>query len=96
MLERKELGYLIIDNRASGDGVKEMSTFTCTHCGGVVVMHPMRVRPRTKCHGCQHLICDGCAAQYSQDHACVTLAQKIEEQFERTVRQGGNSVIVAT
>jgi hypothetical protein len=84
-----ELGYLMIDNRANGAGLFEASTFTCTHCGAVVVMHPLRTRPRTKCHGCRHLICDACAAAYSQDHVCLTLAQKIEEQFEAVINAKG-------
>jgi hypothetical protein len=86
MLERKELGYLLLDNRLSGGQLLEASTFTCTHCGAVVVMNPDRTRERVKCASCRHLICDNCAAVYSQTRVCDSLARKIEDQFERAVR----------
>jgi len=85
MLERKEGGWLMVDNRLSGGKLLEASTFTCTHCGAVVVMNPERTRERTKCFSCQHIICDNCAAIYSQTRVCDSLARKIDEQFERVV-----------
>jgi hypothetical protein len=94
MIERKELGWLMIDDRLSGGKLLEASTFTCTHCGAVVVMNPERTRERTKCHGCRHLICDNCAAVYSQTHECKTLAQVIDEQFEQTVHGGDTPLVL--
>ena len=83
---QKDLGYLRVDNRLSGGALLEASTFTCTHCSMVVVMNTDRMRPRTKCRGCQHLICDNCAAAYSQTQQCELLARRIDEQFEAVSR----------
>src|SRR6185437_1135439 len=55
-------GYLLIDNRAAGEGIKETATMTCGHCKTVVVMNPLRIRERANCFKCDHYICDLCAA----------------------------------
>lgn len=83
-----DLGYLIIDQSASGIPVSmgrpvvEMSTYTCTHCNAVVFMNPARVRERYKCRGCDHLICDGCAAKRVSGEPCITMQQKIGQYME--------------
>jgi hypothetical protein len=88
-----DLGYYLIDQRASGIPVSagrplvEMATFTCTHCSAVVVLNPERTRPRTKCYGCNHLICDSCAAQKAIDGRCHTIMQKYEEHMTAVARQ---------
>lgn len=78
------LGYL-----AQGGGnspLVEMATYTCTHCGTVVVMNPERKRERYHCKGCSHLICDPCAALRAAGEPCKTLRQKIAEEFEAVER----------
>lgn len=40
----------------------ESGTITCTHCCAIVVLNPMRKRPRNYCPKCDAYICDGCAA----------------------------------
>lgn len=62
----KDNGWLMIDNRASGEGVKEMHTMSCSHCGGVVVLNPQRIRARAYCRSCDHYICDNCGVVASQ------------------------------
>jgi hypothetical protein len=96
MLERKELGYLLVDNRLSGGPFLEASTYTCTHCGGVVVLNPERKRERAKCHSCRHQICDNCAAAYSQTHECRPLTRIIDEHFEKVSRGIPDSPIILT
>ena len=88
------LGYLQIDNRANGDlppGAStphfEADTYTCTHCQRVVVMNPERVRPRYKCRGCNHHICDNCAAIKEAGAPCKTFAQLVDEVLENTEKQ---------
>lgn len=83
------LGYLEIDQRGSGIPVEgtitphaEFDTYTCTHCSGVVVMNPKRTRERYKCMGCNHHICDGCAADVAAGAECVTMQQRYEESIE--------------
>ena len=79
------LGYLEIDHRAAGNppmGLPrhfEADTYTCTHCSKVVVMNPSRVRERYKCRGCNHHICDNCAAIRTAGGECKTMQQQYEE-----------------
>lgn len=97
MLIRTEpvgLGYLQVDNRAAGQRMVEADTYTCTHCQRVVVMNPDRKRPRYKCRGCNHLICDGCAAIREAGAPCKTFAQLVDETLEQAERQAGSSPLV--
>lgn len=79
------LGYLELDHRASPEapfGLPrhfEADTYTCTHCNAVVIMNPARVRERYKCRGCNHHICDPCAALKT---GCKTMRQRIDEYME--------------
>lgn len=79
------LGYLELDHRASPEapfGLPrhfEADTYTCTHCNAVVVMNPDRVRERYKCRGCNHHICDPCAAIKSAGGPCKTMDQRIDQ-----------------
>ena len=47
--------------------VREGSTFEadtkrCAHCATIVILNPLRERPRNKCFKCNDFICDNCAA----------------------------------
>jgi DNA-directed RNA polymerase subunit RPC12/RpoP len=84
------LGYLEIDHRDSPElpaGVPswhfESDTYTCTHCSRVVVLNIDRKRERYKCRGCNHHICDDCAAKRVAGEPCKTLAQKFDEAMEK-------------
>lgn len=97
MIETKELGYLILDNRVSGGKLFEASTYTCTHCNSVVVLNPERQRERMKCVACSHQICDNCGAAYSQTRECLSLKRRADELLESAARQvqaGGSSLIL--
>ena len=63
----------------AGRGLFEAPTFTCKHCQRVVVMNPNRTRERHFCRGCNHLICDGCAAIKAATLQCRTFDQMVEE-----------------
>jgi DNA-directed RNA polymerase subunit RPC12/RpoP len=76
------LGELTIDNRPVGARLLEMPTYTCTHCSAVVVMNPERKRERYHCRGCNHHICDGCAADRAAGAPCKTMAQKWDEHLQ--------------
>lgn len=80
------LGYLQLDNRAAGGANFEVATYTCTHCESVVVLNPERTRERFKCRGCNHLICDGCAALRTAGATCKTYAQHLDELYETESR----------
>lgn len=81
---RNHEGYLQIDHRNS-PGIEglpslfEAATYTCKHCQRVVVKNPDRQRERAYCRGCDHLICDPCAAIKAQTLTCRTFDQVIDE-----------------
>lgn len=93
------LGYMEIDHRAADNAPTglprhfEADTYTCTHCSAVVVLNPARVRERYKCRGCNHHICDACAADRATGGHCKTMMQKYEEHLESLARipSGGHS-----
>ena len=80
------LGYYMVDHRACEIGIPaagggylfEADTYTCRHCERVVVLNPDRKRERYKCHGCNHHICDNCAALRTAGAPCMTFLQKLE------------------
>jgi len=95
------LGHLEIDQRNVAAELPpgtprhlEADTYTCSHCQFVVVMHPLRVRERYKCKGCNHHICDGCAAKMFEGAQCKTMTQVIDEHLEREARQIPDSPIL--
>lgn len=63
----------------SGRGLFESATFTCKHCQVIVVLNPDRSKPRNHCRGCDHLICDGCAAIKARTGLCRTFDQVVDE-----------------
>jgi hypothetical protein len=88
------LGYLEVDQRpveaALPPGTSryfEADTYTCSHCHSVVVMNPERKRERYKCNGCNHHICDDCAAKKFAGQPCKTLWQQADEILARAARQ---------
>jgi hypothetical protein len=87
-------GYLFLDQRSVGQGVTEAATFTCSHCQAVVIMNPDRKRTRYHCRGCDHLLCDNCAAARVAGANCKTYKQKIDEYLESVERQAGASPLI--
>jgi len=64
----------------AGRGVFEAPTYTCSHCGTVVVLNPRRNRERAYCSGCDHHICDNCGAvRAANGGRCRTFRQLIDE-----------------
>ena len=88
------LGYLEVDQRAVPDELPpgtqrhfEANTYTCSHCQFVVIMTPQRKRARYKCSGCNHHVCDECAAKRFAGAPCRTFSQVADEILERAARQ---------
>lgn len=80
-------------------GLYETKTYTCSHCTGVVLMNPERVRERAYCTGCDHYLCDRCGGVRAQNGGlCKTFNQVVEEIQEQAVRQqqSGSSIIVTS
>lgn len=91
--ENTDLGYMLVDNRNTDSlppgtiRFLEASTYTCTHCQRVVVMNPERKRERYKCQGCNHMICDGCAAIRAAGGPCKTFSQVIDEYLNNIEKE---------
>lgn len=95
------LGYFEIDHRATIDELPpgtvrhfEADTYTCSHCEAVVLCNPERGRDRYKCTGCNHHICDDCAAKVAAGAACYTYRQYVAEALERAIRQPESGLIL--
>jgi len=95
------LGYLEIDHRATGAPMPpgtprhfEADTYTCSHCQVIVILNPERKRERYKCGGCNHHICDPCAAKRVAGNPCRTFAQVADEVRERALRQSAEPLIL--
>ena len=95
------LGYYEVDQRATAAELPpgsvrhfEADTYTCSHCEAVVVMNPERKRERYKCKGCNHHICDACAASKAIGGGCRTYAQFIDELREQDLRQSASGNII--
>jgi NAD-dependent SIR2 family protein deacetylase len=90
----RNMGVLELDNRPAGFRLHEYDTYTCSHCNRVVVMNPERKRERYKCRGCEHHICDECAALRTAGAPCRTITQWFDEirtQEEKMARADGQA-----
>lgn len=88
--KRKFEGCVIIDHRDSpgvtpeqvqgrgpvvGKGqLFESATYSCVHCQRVVILNPLRTRPRSYCQKCDDYQCDDCSVL-----PCKPFAQVIDE-----------------
>jgi len=95
------LGYFEVDHRKAHSELPpgtnshfEADTYTCSHCQFVVIMNPDRKRERYKCSGCNHHVCDGCAAKRVAGEACKTYAEYVEERLEQALRQPETSPLI--
>lgn len=88
----RDLGWYMIDHRAPGtptifgNNLFEAHTYTCKHCTALVVMNPDRKRPRYKCKGCEHHICDPCSVIHAAGAPCVTMQEAIDKMREAALR----------
>lgn len=78
----------------AGKGLFEAPTYTCSHCQAVVIMNPDRKRERYHCRGCDHLICDNCAAARAAGAKCRTFKQIVDEAVEAAERGLTPSIIL--
>lgn len=58
----------------------ETKTNHCCHCGTVVIINPLRERPRAECGYCRKYICDNCGIQMKMpDYVHKTYKQQLED-----------------
>src|SRR5882672_10278053 len=58
----------------------------CTHCGGDVIMNPLRMREREWCRVCDAYICDPCGLLRKLGGEHKTARQQMDEIFNRYQR----------
>jgi hypothetical protein len=75
-----------------GRGHFESAIVTCNHCQQGLILNPDRSRPREWCRGCDHYICDKCAAVLRQPGgrclpftALVEMMQEAEEKGKEII-----------
>ena len=100
--QRSREGYLLIDHSDSpgvtaefvqrrapvvGAGQKyESGTITCLHCNAIVILNPMRTRPRGFCRRCDGYVCDNpwCNSE------CRPFKQLLDLEQERAFKEMTN------
>lgn len=67
----------------------EAPTVSCTHCQRVIVLNPLRTRPRHNCPYCDHYVCDNAA--------CVQMAEGLipHRPLRQVMDELAESVVVA-
>jgi hypothetical protein len=91
MFSKRSLeGYLLKDHRASGGGMFESATLTCSHCQRQVILNPDRSRSRGYCPKCDHYVCDDCEEVRVQTGVCYTFKQRMDD-FEKSVLKGATN-----
>lgn len=97
MSKRDFEGLLIIDHSESpgltaedtggigpvvGKGqVYKSPTITCVHCQVIVILNPLRTRPRNYCPKCDDYICDGCVVL-----PCRPFQKLVDETMEKVIK----------
>lgn len=68
----------------------ECATITCCHCGRIVILNPMRTRPRGYCAQCDHYVCDspGCNA------ACFPRKRLLDEMQAKLEREAAPGYVI--
>ncbi len=82
----------------SGQGLFEVPTYTCNHCPQVVVMNPLRRRPRGYCRKCDSYICDRCNGILAATRECKPYEQVLDELQEQGLKEQdyGGTIISST
>ena len=69
----------------------ESATITCVHCQAIVVLNPLRTRPRNWCNKCGDYVCD--------NPVCITECQpfaKLADTLQEAGVKGGSDVQVVS
>lgn len=63
----------------------EAATVTCSHCQTMVILNPLRARPRNYCSRCDHYICDNPACNLE----CLPMRKVLDDLREITFQKLG-------
>ena len=70
------MGYLLVDDRASGGMKREYDTVSCKHCQAVI---KVKRRSGNWCRNCAGPVCDNIACT----RRCTPFFKKVEEKLKR-------------
>ena len=65
----------------------ESATITCAHCQVVVVLNPLRNRPRNYCGKCDAYICDNLLGICPREADCIPFEKIVENILEQHVKR---------
>lgn len=65
-------------------GTVELPTLTCFHCNSVVVLNPLRVKPRNWCMKCDAYVCD--------KQFCITECNPFTQSLELAQNNNGDDL----
>lgn len=72
-----------LNGPAVGHGANyESPTITCCHCNTVVILNPLRTRPRNHCRKCDQYVCDSPACNVE----CTPFNKILDDMQERALR----------
>ena len=91
------MGYLLVDNRASGGRLEEFDTKPCKHCKAVLKVYkpPYTHRCNQDCkqYGCDHeqfwcsrckgMLCQFCGKKAYKEGACSIYEKEIEKALSK-------------
>lgn len=84
------MGYVKVDNRASGHGIREYDTVPCGHCQAVINKQQWRDDGGIyKCSGCKKPVCQHCCSKPTLDGSAGILCDPWQEKVERAIRNWG-------
>ena len=63
----------------------ESATITCSHCQAMVVLNPLRTRPRNYCSKCDHYICDNAWC----NRECVPMKKVLDDLQNAAIKAVG-------
>lgn len=78
-------GYLLIDNRCSGDGMQENPVATCQHCHAQVILNPLRTRERGFCRSCFGYVCDSPGCRDCNGSLNKLLDQQLDDAHRKLI-----------
>lgn len=71
-----------LDLAGAPGAVFESATITCCHCNTVVILNPLRTRPRGHCRKCDKYVCDNPACHVE----CRPFSKAVDDAQEAAAR----------
>lgn len=85
-------GYMLNDNRASGNGVKEADIVSCPHCQALIELALWK-EDGGFCGKCNKPVCGPCADRMATK-GCAPFVKLIEDHLDKVYRQQQNAKVL--